>query len=81
MIMWTLYVTFGFVSQIIKNKKEKQFGWSSILFSLAYITYIFGICYGYLKKDNYILVPYVVGFLFLNVLLYQFLKYKKYGKN
>jgi hypothetical protein len=79
MILWVLYVTIGFFSQIVKNKKEKNFGWSKSLFLLAYVTYAFGIIYGFLIKDFYIFLPYIVGFIFLNILLYQFFKYK-YGK-
>lgn len=75
-ILWTLYVTVGFVSQIIKNKKNKSFGWSKVLFLLAYTTYIVGPIYGFVKMDYYIFIPYIVGFVFLNVLLYQFFKYQ-----
>ena len=77
MILWTLYVTVGFLSQIIKNRKDKNFGWSKPLFLLAYTTYIFGTIYGFLIKDLYILTPYVIGFVFLNVLLYQFFFYRR----
>jgi hypothetical protein len=79
MILWILYVTVGFFSQIIKNRKEKKFGWSEPLFLLGYITYVFGTIYGFLIKDFYIFLPYIVGFIFLNILLYQFFKYK-HGK-
>ncbi len=76
MILWTLYVTIGFFSQIIKNSREKKFGWSKSLFLLAYVTYVFGSVYGFLIRDLFILIPYMVGFIFLNILFYQFLKYK-----
>lgn len=80
MILWILYVTIGFFSQIIKNRKNKIFGWSKPLFFLAYITYIFGSMYGFLIKDFYIFFPYIIGLVFLNILLYQFFKYK-HGKS
>lgn len=76
MVLWTLYVTIGFFSQIIKNRKDKNFGWSNSLFILAYSTYIVGTVYGFLVKDFFIFLPYIVGFIFLNILLYQFLIYK-----
>jgi uncharacterized membrane protein HdeD (DUF308 family) len=77
MILWTLYVTVGFISQIIKNNKDKNFGWSMPLFLLAYITYIFGTLYGFYAKDPYIFVPYITGFVLLNGILYQFFKYRR----
>ena len=76
MILWMLYVTIGFFSQIIKNRKDKNFGWGEPLFFLAYATYVFGLIYSFLIKDFYIFLPYIVGFIFLNILLYQFFKYK-----
>ena len=75
MVLWTLYVTVGFISQIIKNKKDAHFGWSRSLFFLAYITYIFGTLYGAVSQDVFIFVPYLVGLVFLNILMYQFVKY------
>ncbi len=80
MILWTLYVTVGFLSQIIKNKNDKHFGWSKLLFLLAYITYIVGTIYGHLSNNVYIFLPYIVGTVFLNILLYQFFKYRRRSK-
>jgi ABC-type Mn2+/Zn2+ transport system permease subunit len=77
MVLWTLYVTVGFLSQVAKNRKDTHFGWSKSLFFLAYITYVFGTIYGIVSKDLYISVPYAVGFVFLNILLYQFFKYDR----
>lgn len=76
-IVWVGYVTIGFISQIIKNQKSKSFGWSIPLFLLAYITYIFGVLYAISSKDIFIMIPYSIGFILLNYLLIQFLKYKK----
>ncbi len=76
MALWILYVTIGFLSQILKNQKNRTFGWSKSLFLLAYVTYIFGTVYGFLIKDYYIFLPYIIGLVLLNVLLYQFVKYK-----
>jgi len=76
-VLWVLYVTVGFWSQIQKNRQTSRFGWSAPLFLLAYTTYIFGTLYGFVSRNVYIAIPYTVGLIFLNVLLLQYLRYRK----
>jgi hypothetical protein len=75
--LWVLYVTVGLGSQIYKNSQEKRFGWSLPLFLLAIATYVFGVWYGILSGDIFILIPYLVGSIFFIIMIIQFFTLKK----
>jgi len=77
MILATLMVVIAVPSQIIKNYQNKHCGFSLPMVILPLLVYISRAGYSLAIKSYFIFIPDAIGLIFLLIILWQYIKYKK----